>query len=69
MNVIVGFERPDKEKQRLLLIQSMSENRKKLKAAEDKLLQALSESKGSLLDNYELIQTLEETKNQSIEIT
>jgi len=69
LNVIVGFERPDKEKQRLLLIQSMSENRKKLKAAEDKLLQALSESKGSLLDNYELIQTLEETKNQSIEIT
>jgi dynein heavy chain len=32
-------------------------------------LQTLSESKGSLLDNYELIQTLEETKNKSIEIT
>lgn len=47
----------------------MSENRKKLKSAEDKLLQTLSESKGSLLDNYELIQTLEETKNQSNEIT
>ena len=61
--MVVGFERPDKEKQRLLLIQSMSENRKKLKAAEDKLLQTLSDSKGSLLDNYELIQTLEETKN------
>ena len=35
LNVVVGFERPDKEKQRLLLIQSMSENRKKLKQAED----------------------------------
>lgn len=69
LNVVVGFERPDKEKQRLLLIQSMSENRKKLKQAEDQLLQTLSESKGSLLDNYELIQTLEETKNKSIEIT
>ena len=32
------------------------------------MLQTLSESKGSLLDNYELIQTLEETKNKSIEI-
>lgn len=52
-----------------MLIQSMSENRKKLKAAEDQLLQTLSESKGSLLDNIELIQTLEETKNKSIEIT
>ena len=69
LNVVVGFERPDKEKQRLMLIQSMSENRKKLKQAEDQLLQTLSESKGSLLDNYELIQTLEETKNKSIEIT
>jgi dynein heavy chain len=32
-------------------------------------LQALSESKGSLLDNDELIATLEETKNKSIEIS
>jgi len=38
LNVVVAFERPDKEKQRLELIQSMSENRKKLKEAEDDLL-------------------------------
>ena len=38
LNVVVAFERPDKEKQRLELIQSMSDNRKKLKDAEDDLL-------------------------------
>lgn len=37
----------------------MSENKKKLKEAEDELLQRLAESKGSLLDDDELIQTLE----------
>lgn len=33
----------------------MSDNRKILKEAEDDLLLKLAESKGSLLDNYELI--------------
>lgn len=59
LNVLVGFERPDKEKQRLELVQMMSENRKKLKEAEDDLLKRLAEAEGSLLDNDELIQTLE----------
>jgi dynein heavy chain len=39
-----------------------------LKEAEDDLLQSLSNSKGSLLDNTELIETLEKTKNKSREI-
>ncbi len=46
----------------------MSENKRKLKEAEDSLLKSLSEVQGSLLDNDELIQTLEETKTKSIEI-
>lgn len=46
----------------------MSSNRKKLKEAEDDLLKRLAEAEGSLLDNDELIQTLEETKNKSVEI-
>jgi len=33
----------------------MSENRKKLKEAEDDLLKRLAEAEGSLLDNIELI--------------
>jgi len=38
LNVIVGFERPEKEKQRVELIQTMSANRKILQQAEDQLL-------------------------------
>jgi dynein heavy chain len=46
----------------------MSENKKKLNDAENDLLRRLAEAEGSLLDNDELIQTLEETKTKSIEI-
>lgn len=65
---VVAFERPDKEEQRKQLIVSMSENKKKLNDLENELLKRLSEAEGSLLDNDELIQTLEETKTKSIEI-
>ena len=68
LNVVVGFERPDKEKQRLQLIADMSNFKTQLKEAEDKLLQSLNEAKGSLLENTELIETLEKTKNKSREI-
>lgn len=40
----------------------MSDNRKKLKDAEDDLLQKLADSSGSLLDDDALIKTLEDTK-------
>lgn len=46
----------------------MSENRKKLKEAEDELLQQLADAKGSLLDNVALINTLDQTKAKSEEI-
>jgi hypothetical protein len=36
--VVVGFERPEKEKQRLQLITDMSNFKTQLKEAEDKLL-------------------------------
>lgn len=65
LNVVVSFEKPEKEKQRKELIHQMSENRKKLKEKEDELLKSLSESSGSLLDNEPLIMTLESTKKVS----
>jgi dynein heavy chain len=43
LNVVVGFERPDKEEQRKQLIISQSENRKTLKELEDLLLKGLAE--------------------------
>jgi dynein heavy chain len=68
LNVVVGFERPDKEEERKKLIITQSENRKIQKELEDLLLFRLAENKGSLLDNDELIQTLKDAKTKSIEI-
>lgn len=42
LNVVVSFEKPEKEKQRKELVHQMSENRKKLKEKEDELLRSLS---------------------------
>jgi len=48
LNVVVGFERPDLEQERLQLVQSMSDNRQVLKGLEDTLLSELAHSKGIL---------------------
>lgn len=66
LNVVVSYEKPEKERQRKELVHQMSENRKKLKEAEDQLLNSLSEATGSLLDNEPLIATLESTKRVSM---
>jgi dynein heavy chain len=68
LNVVVGFERPDLEELRQKLVQQMSENRQIIKGLEDTLLRELAASKGSILDNDELIQTLNNAKTKSIEI-
>jgi dynein heavy chain len=68
LNVVVGFERPDLEELRQNLVQKMSENRQIIKGLEDTLLRELAASKGSILDNDELIQTLNNAKTKSIAI-
>jgi len=68
LNVVVGFERPDLEELRQSTVQQMSENRQVRQSLEDTLLRELAASKGSILDNDELIQTLRNAKTKSIEI-
>jgi dynein heavy chain, axonemal len=68
LNVVVGFERPDLEEQRQQLVQTMSDNRQVLKTLEDTLLRELANSKGSILDNEELINTLNTAKTTSVQI-
>ncbi|XP_052412947.1 dynein axonemal heavy chain 10 [Carassius gibelio] len=68
LSVIVGFEQKDKEEQRERLIQETSENKRLLKDLEDSLLRELATSTGNMLDNVELIQTLEETKTKATEV-
>ena len=45
-----------------------SENKKLLKDLEDSLLRELATSTGNMLDNVELVQTLEETKSKASEV-
>jgi dynein heavy chain len=68
LNVVVGHERRELEEQRERLIAEMSLNKGLLKQLEDTLLRELASSTGSMLDNAELISTLEETKSKAIEI-
>ncbi|KAJ1332384.1 hypothetical protein BSLG_008688 [Batrachochytrium salamandrivorans] len=68
LNVVVGHERKELEEQRERLIAEMSENKSLLKDLEDTLLRELASSTGLMLDNVELICTLEETKSKATEI-
>ncbi|KAI9144584.1 dynein heavy chain and region D6 of dynein motor-domain-containing protein [Paraphysoderma sedebokerense] len=68
LNVVVAHERKELEEQRERLISEMSENRSLLKVLEDTLLRELAASTGNMLDNVELIKTLEETKTKAVEI-
>ncbi|XP_053509735.1 dynein axonemal heavy chain 10 isoform X2 [Ictalurus furcatus] len=68
LSVIVGFERKELEEQRERLIQETSENKRLLKDLEDSLLRELATSTGNMLDNVELVHTLEETKSKAAEV-
>eukprot|EP00762_Andalucia_godoyi_P000034 ANDGO_02412.mRNA.1 Dynein-1-alpha heavy chain len=68
LNVVVGYERADLEEQRERLVQEMSENKGLLKELEDSLLRELAMATGNILDNEDLIKTLENTKNKAAEI-
>lgn len=68
LSVIVGFERRELEEQREHLIQETSENKNLLKDLEDSLLRELATSTGNMLDNVDLVHTLEETKTKATEV-
>ncbi|KAK6969735.1 Dynein heavy chain 6 axonemal, partial [Biomphalaria glabrata] len=59
---VVSLERPDLEEQRNELIMRINADKNQLKSIEDKILKLLFESEGNLLDNEELINTLNDSK-------
>ncbi|KAJ8402442.1 hypothetical protein AAFF_G00369310 [Aldrovandia affinis] len=59
---VVRLERPDLERQRNELIVCINADRNQLKAIEDRILKLLFTSEGNILDNEELVQTLQESK-------
>jgi dynein heavy chain len=68
LNVVVGHERPDLEAQWKTLVDEMSAGAKMLETLEESLLRNLASSTGNILDNEELIATLDSAKTQSVEI-
>ncbi|XP_070535810.1 dynein axonemal heavy chain 6-like isoform X2 [Ptychodera flava] len=59
---VVRLERPDLEEQRNQLIVRINADKNQLNAIEDRILNLLFNSEGNILDNEELINTLNESK-------
>ncbi|XP_060043693.1 dynein axonemal heavy chain 6 [Erinaceus europaeus] len=59
---VVRLEKPELEEQRIKLIVRINSDKNQLKSIEDKILKLLFTSEGNILDNEELIDTLQESK-------
>ncbi|KAK9719430.1 dynein heavy chain [Basidiobolus ranarum] len=69
LNKVLKAERPDVDQKRTDLVKLQGEFRLKLRHLEKSLLQALSESKGNILDDDNVITTLETLKREAAEVT
>jgi dynein heavy chain len=59
---VVGKERPDVEERMAKLVMSIAADQKQMRDIETKILKSLSESEGNILDDVELIRTLDDSK-------
>ncbi len=69
LNVVVQKERPDLDTQKNDLVKKVAHGKRTIAELEDQLLDLLSNATGSLLDNIELINTLNDSKVTSDEVT
>lgn len=69
LNDVLKSERPDVDERRSNLVKLQGEFTQRLRRLERMLLQALNESQGNILDDENVIQTLETLKNEAAEIT
>ncbi|KAI9896991.1 hypothetical protein N3K66_008013 [Trichothecium roseum] len=69
LNDVLKSERPDVDERRSNLIKLQGEFKIHLRQLEKKLLQALNESRGNILDDDNVIETLETLKNEAAEIS
>jgi dynein heavy chain len=65
---VVRQERPELEEQRDRLVVSIAGDKRQLKELEDKILKLLKESEGNILDDEQLISTLNNSKMTSAAI-
>lgn len=68
LSLVTIQERPDLEQERNTLIVSSAEMKRDLSAIEDKILHRLAISEESIVDDIDLIHTLEASKTKSDEI-
>ncbi|CAF4211976.1 unnamed protein product, partial [Adineta steineri] len=68
LSSLVKIERRELEEMRETLIQEIFENKQQQKLLEDSLLRELTTTTGNILDNNELIDTLENTKTKVSEV-
>jgi len=69
INKVVEHEQPELEEKRLSLVTEVASLRNQLKEMEDTLLRELAEATGNILENEDLIKTLEVTKEAAGEAT
>ncbi|KIX04416.1 uncharacterized protein Z518_05284 [Rhinocladiella mackenziei CBS 650.93] len=69
LNDVLKAERPDVDKRRTNLVKMQGEFNTNLRQLEKRLLQALNESRGNILDDDNVIQTLETLKKEAAVIT
>ena len=69
LNEVLKSERPDVDERRTNLIKLQGEFNTNLRRLERKLLQALNESRGNILDDDHVIETLETLKKEAGEIS
>ncbi|WEW60954.1 dynein heavy chain [Emydomyces testavorans] len=69
LNEVLKVERPDVDERRTNLIKLQGEFKIHLRQLEKRLLQALNESRGNILDDDNVIETLETLKKEAAEIS
>jgi dynein heavy chain 1 len=69
LNEVLKSERPDVDEKRSDVIKMQGEFSLKLRGLEKRLLQALNESQGNILDDDKVLKTLEDLKKEAADIT
>ena len=69
LDKVVGVERADLAEQKVTLVTELSELSGKLKELEDTLLCELASSTGNILNHSDLIEALEHTKTNAVQIS
>ena len=68
LGILVSRELPEQEKENQELVVKVAKDKNKLQNLEDKILHTLSSATGSLLDDDELVKTLQDSKTTSNEV-